>query len=183
MYLSRVPLRTPSVGAADGIVVLTGGEERLSAATALFDKGTGKRLLITGVYARITKDALKHILHGGRRFDCCVDLGFQAANTQGNAKEAARWVRMHGYRSLVVVTASYHMPRSMAEFGAEMPGIKLIPYPVAPQHFNLRGWWHDPLAFSILQWEYIKFVGSLARLELFRPSVGINPSPPNERTA
>jgi hypothetical protein len=47
---------------------------------------------------------------------------------------------------------------------------------VAPQNFNLRGWWHDPLAFSILQWEYLKFLGTLARLSLFRPTADPPPS-------
>lgn len=178
VYVSEVPVGTPHVARADGIVALTGGGDRLSAATALLEKGAGRRLLITGVHVTTTKDELRRILHAGRKFDCCVDLGFQAANTQGNARETARWARAHDYKSLILVTASYHMPRSLAEFDAEMPGIKFVPYPVAPQSFNLRGWWHDPLAFSILQWEYVKFLGSLARLALFRPTA--EPPPPSE---
>ena len=174
-YVSRVPVRTPRAARADGIVALTGGGDRLSAATVLLERGLGRRLLITGVHATTTKDALKRISHGGHRFDCCVDLGFQAENTQGNARETATWAREHNYKSLVLVTASYHMPRSLAEFGAQMPGIRLVPYPVAPPHFNLRGWWHDPLAFSVLQWEYLKYVGSLARLAIFKPHVIADP--------
>ena len=40
---------------ADGIVVLTGGGTRLDAAVALFEKGVGKRLLISGVGLATTK--------------------------------------------------------------------------------------------------------------------------------
>jgi uncharacterized SAM-binding protein YcdF (DUF218 family) len=175
-YVSKVPLRTPPIAHADGIVALTGGGDRLSAATTLLEMGAGQRLLITGVHFKTTKDELKRILHAGRKFACCVDLGFQAANTEGNAQEAAQWVVAHQYKSLILVTASYHMPRSLIEFAAEMPSVKLTPYPVAPQHFNLRGWWHDPLAFSVLQWEYVKYVGTLARLSLFRPNLAAAPS-------
>lgn len=174
-YVARVPIRTPRAVRADGIVALTGGGERLSTATALLEEGAGRRLLITGVHFRTTKDELRRMLHAGRKFDCCVDLGFQAANTQGNAKETAAWARAHGYKSLILVTASYHMPRSLTEFDADMPGVKIFPYPVVPAHFNLRGWWHDPLAFSVLQWEYIKFLGTLARLSIFRPHIMSDP--------
>jgi uncharacterized SAM-binding protein YcdF (DUF218 family) len=181
-YVSEIPVRTPPVARADGIVALTGGMDRLSVAAALLEKGAGKRLLITGVHMGTTKDALRRFnyLYAGRKFDCCVDLGFQAANTHGNAKETAAWAREHDYKSLILVTASYHMPRSLTEFGAEMPSVKFVPYPVAPEHFNLRGWWHDPLTFSILQWEYIKFVGTLARQSLFSPKLTADPPPASE---
>ena len=48
-----------------------------------------------------------------QRFDCCADLGFMAADTHGNAQETADWARAHRYKSLIVVTANYHMPRSL----------------------------------------------------------------------
>lgn len=118
---------------ADGIVALTGGGSRLDAAVALFEKGYGKRLLISGVNPHIGKDALKRRLHGKGRFDCCADLGYAAANTLGNAREAAAWVRAHHYRSILLVTSRYHMPRSIAEFHAAMPGVTVIAYPVAAE--------------------------------------------------
>ena len=83
-----------------------------------------------------------------QRFDCCADLGFSAANTHGNAAEAAAWTQAHGYHRLVIVTASYHMPRSLAEFSAEMPGVELEPWPVEPDGVDLKAWWHDPHALQ-----------------------------------
>ncbi|MBI3452025.1 MAG: YdcF family protein, partial [Rhodospirillales bacterium] len=80
----------------------------------------------------LTQADLKRLVHGGPRFDCCADLGRTAANTHGNAAETAAWVRGHHYRRLVIVTASYHMPRALREFAAEMPGVMLQPYPVEP---------------------------------------------------
>lgn len=169
VFVASLPQAEPKVGRADAIVALTGGTDRLDAATALFERGVGKRLLITGVHGSTTKQMLKHLLHGGRRFDCCADLGFQATNTHGNATEAAQWVRAHGYRSVVVVTASYHMPRSLTEFSARMPGVKLIPYPVSSGNIDVRAWWHSPVAFSVLQWEYAKYLGSVTLTSLFPP--------------
>ncbi len=154
---------------ADGIVALTGGGARLDAAEALLEEGAGKRLLISGVYPTITKNDLRRLVHGGRRFDCCADLGFSATSTHGNAAEAAAWAQAHGYRSLVVVTANYHMPRSLHEFAAQMPDMRLLPYPVAQDDVDVGEWWSDPHTLRILHVEYAKFLGSLVFTALAAP--------------
>ena len=128
---------------------------------ALLEGGVGKRLLISGVHPFITKERLKRIAHGGQRFDCCADLGFMASNTHENATETAAWTRAHGYKSLVIVTANYHMPRSLVELSADLPGIRLVPYPVDPENIEVHIWWRDPHAFRVLQGEYLKYLGSL----------------------
>jgi uncharacterized SAM-binding protein YcdF (DUF218 family) len=145
---------------ADGIVALTGGNARLDAAVALLERGAGRRLLITGVHPTTTKLELREIAHGGKRFDCCADLGRQAADTHGNAEEAAEWARDHRYKSLIVVTANYHMPRSLTEFSAAMPRERLVPYPVAPSNVDLAGWWHSPSTLHLLHSEYEKYLAS-----------------------
>jgi uncharacterized SAM-binding protein YcdF (DUF218 family) len=168
-FVTSLPKAQPKDVHADAVVALTGGTDRLDAATALFEKGVGKRLLITGVHPTTTKEALKKLVHGGARFDCCADLGFQATNTRGNASETAEWAGEHGYRSLVVVTAAYHMPRSLTEFSARMPRVKLIAYPVESENLDLDDWWHSPVVFSVLQWEYAKYLGSVTLTTLFPP--------------
>ena len=129
---------------ADGIVALTGGGARLDAAVALLESGAGKRLLITGVDLATTK-AMCGAAHGGPAFDCCADLGFAAEDTHGNAEEAAAWARAHGYRSLIIVTASYHMPRSLARVPRRMPDMTLSPIRWS-RSVDLDGWWHDARA-------------------------------------
>ncbi len=154
---------------ADGIVALTGGGARLDAAEALLEEGAGKRLLISGVYPAITKNDLRRLVHGGHRFNCCADLGFSATSTHGNAAEAATWAHAHGYRSLVVVTANYHMPRSLNEFAAQMPGMRLLAYPVAQDGVDVGEWWSDPHTLRILHVEYAKYLGSLVLTALTVP--------------
>lgn len=161
VFAESLPRRPAKLDHPDAIVALTGGGARLNAAVALFEKGIGKRLLISGVNSTTTKAELRPLVHGGPRFDCCADLGFAAANTHGNAAEAAAWAKRHHYRRLVIVTASYHMPRSLAEFSAEMPGITLEPWPVEPDGIDLKDWWHDPHAIKLLTTEYTKYLASL----------------------
>ena len=152
------PVDETKLGKADGIVALTGEDARLGPAVALLEDGAAPRLLISGVFPGTTKADLKELTHGGTHFDCCVDLGFAARDTRGNAHETARWTRAHRMRSLIVVTASYHMPRSMVEFSAAMPEVKLIAYPVEtdpPKPTFLRRWMR-------MQGEYAKFLATEA---------------------
>ena len=166
VFVAGLPGAEPASVHADAVVALTGGEDRLSAAVALFERGVGQRLLITGVHLSMTKDRLKPLLHGGRRFDCCADLGFSATNTHGNAMETAGWARAHHFKSLVVVTANYHMPRSLEEFRTAMPGERLVPYPV-PEIVAAKHWWLEPGTMRTLQYEYAKYLGSVALVAVY----------------
>ena len=149
-------------GKADAIVALTGEGGRLAPAVLLLEHGGGKRLLITGVNRATSKRNLKSLLQdAGAAFDCCADLGFAAADTRGNAEEAAQWARKHNYRSLIVVTTAYHMPRSLVEFEAQMPDVKLVPFPV-PAERTPTTW----QSLRRLHGEYLKFLASLARIGL-----------------
>ncbi len=175
VFVSRIPSEMKPIGHADGIVALTGGDVRLMAAETLFDEGkVGKRLLISGVHPGTSKSEIKKLVNGGPRFDCCTDLGFTATNTRGNALEAADWAREHHFHSLVVVTANYHMPRSLIEFADVMPNVKLMPYPVQQADVDPAAWWSNGHVFRMLQSEYIKYLGSLFVTTLFPNGLSAN---------
>lgn len=151
--------------AADAIVALTGGEGRLIAGLQLLDREKGARLLISGVHTETSRQELFEAV--GQlpvRAACCVDLGRSAENTIGNAGETAFWVSKHGYRSLIVVTATYHMPRSLMELRAVLPETTFVPYPVFPDRVRMDEWWRDGETSGVLAWEYLKFLGSSVRL-------------------
>ncbi len=177
VFVTSLP-KTPhgDLHRVQGVVALTGGDARLDAAVALFDGGVGQRLLISGVNPETTKADLKKLAHGGARFDCCADLGYAAEDTYGNAREAAAWARFHHYRSLLIVTARYHMPRSLSEFHGAMPEMTIVPYPVDPVSIDLNGWWHDPRALRVLHGEYAKFLVATALTALGRKPRGLDRS-------
>jgi uncharacterized SAM-binding protein YcdF (DUF218 family) len=154
---------------ADGIVVLTGGQTRIEEAARLLKDGRGERLLISGVNTKIGRSSLIKISGlDEQTFNCCVDLGYAALNTVGNADETRRWAEAFGYDKLIVVTASYHMPRSLAELARAMPNIELLPHPVAPDDLRHKVWWLDATTTRLLAQEYVKFLPAAIRLAVTR---------------
>ena len=151
--------------AADGIAVLTGGVARIDEAMKLLAKGKAKRVFITGVNRVTTKEELKRLAsEGDQYFACCVDIDKEARNTIDNATETARWVALHRYGSIVVVTSNYHMPRALAELERAMPGVILIPYPVVDNNVHVDRWWNYPGTTRLLLSEYLKYLPALGRL-------------------
>ena len=152
---------------ADGIVVLTGGASRVDDAIELLAEGRGKRLLITGVHrATSTRDIARAVPHRDQLLACCVDLDHSAVNTTGNATETRRWVNSQGFHSLIVVTSNYHMPRSMAELGRQLPDTKLIPFPVVSDKAHAEPWWQSLGTTRLLLSEYLKYMVVQVRMRL-----------------
>jgi uncharacterized SAM-binding protein YcdF (DUF218 family) len=96
-------------------------------------------------------------------FACCVDIGYDAIDTIGNAEETANWIHAKGYRSVLVVTNNYHMPRSLAEFAYVDPDTQFIPYPVVNTDLKNSNWFTDPNAMRVMLAEYAKVLLAGAR--------------------
>ena len=132
-FVGRATCPMPAPPPADGIVVLTGGSNRIETGMRLLANGLAPRLLVSGVLPGTSANFLAReagvdpALTLGR-----VTLGQSAISTRGNAEETAAWVRQHGIRTLIVVTAYYHMPRALTELHRALPGVTLYPAPVRP---------------------------------------------------
>lgn len=168
---AAVATREPSSDArsADGIVVLTGGARRILEAGRLLRSGKGRHLLVSGVNRQTSAKSVRKLAKiDTDLFACCVTLGYVAQNTRGNAIETRDWQRSHKFQSLIVVTASYHMPRSMAELALVMPEVELIPHPVVPKQFQASPWWLHVHSARLLAREYLKFLPSAAQYAVNR---------------
>lgn len=151
----------------DGIIVLTGGADRIDDAIRLLETGHGRRLLISGVNVQVTAEQLRRTWPGHEQaFDCCIDLDFRARNTIENALESAEWVRRNGFSTILLVTASYHMPRARLEFAEVLPGVRIEPYPVVPDRSRIEDWWREPVLVRLLASEYSKFLAASLRAAL-----------------
>lgn len=113
-------------------VVLTGSSGRIEEAVRLLERGNIDRLLISGVNIQVRARDLADIVGiRSEMLECCIELGRDALDTKGNAKEAADWAREHQYGQLIVITAEYHMPRTMLIFSKAMPEVELFPHSVS----------------------------------------------------
>lgn len=166
-FAHRVRELTPAEdpARADAIVALTGpSAERVNAAIRLLEQGKGERVLISGVNREVRRRELRAVVPGSSRlFNCCVDLGFEAENTAGNAQEIAAWARAKGYDDLIVVTSDYHMPRSLVEIRGAMPGVKLTPYAVSTPSLDNARWWRAAVTARRMTLEYMKYLVALGR--------------------
>jgi uncharacterized SAM-binding protein YcdF (DUF218 family) len=155
---------------ADGIVVLTGGTARIADALELLATGRGKRLLITGVNAGTTiADIVDKNPEYRRQLACCVDLDYSAMNTYGNAVQARLWTMAHGFRSLIVVTSAYHMPRALAELRHQLPDAALTPYPVLSERLRIEPWWSSGDTARLVASEYLKYLFAKMRMRFDSP--------------
>jgi uncharacterized SAM-binding protein YcdF (DUF218 family) len=158
-----------SSGRADAIVVLTGGELRVGAGARLLVEGRGAKLLISGVNRQTTPEDVKRISGLPERlFSCCVDIDYEAHSTSDNADQARAWAGAHRFKRVIVVTSSYHMPRSLTELRRTMPDVELIPHPVISHRLNTKRWWTDAYTARVLFAEYIKFLPAAARYRVAR---------------
>lgn len=159
----------------DAIVVLTGGSQRVQVGLRLLADGRAKKLFVSGVYPTVDVPALLHAERqapDATQLQCCIVLGHIADNTYGNAQETATWMQEERYRSLRLVTAGYHMRRSLLEFSRAMPDVRIIPNPVFPENVKQGRWWAWPGTLGLIVGEYDKYMYALAR-----PWLPIPPEP------
>jgi uncharacterized SAM-binding protein YcdF (DUF218 family) len=165
VYVWSLARSSSEPGDADAIIALTGGEGRLQAAFDLLDQDKGQRLLISGVHAETSRAKILEAAGGApRRADCCIYLGRSAENTIGNASESAFWIDTYHFKKVIIVTASYHMPRSLLELRAVLPDTEFIAYPVFPDDIHLNDWWTDSTTTGVLAGEYVKLLAATVRV-------------------
>jgi uncharacterized SAM-binding protein YcdF (DUF218 family) len=155
----------------DAIVVLTGGGVRLAEGFALLDRGLAKKMLISGVADGVDLPAVLQTLNGSPQpspaaLDCCVTLGYDARSTEGNARESLRWLGENNFTTIRLVTANYHMNRSLLEFRRVMPGIAIVPNPVFPRQVQDAYWFARPSTLFLLFNEYHKYLAAAARAKI-----------------
>ncbi|MBP9753341.1 MAG: YdcF family protein, partial [Proteobacteria bacterium] len=117
----------------------------------LFEKNMANCLYISGLNA---DTSLKNVLKALKKEHlntACVFYDF-AKNTDENAKKTAEWIRKRQIKSVLLVTESLHMKRSLLLLSTESPSIRIIPYPVDRSFSN-----NKLNSFLLIFQEFLKF--------------------------
>ncbi len=138
----------------NAIVVLTGGSNRIPQGIELLKAGVGQKLFITSVHENYKKSSVT--TNGKYHEDIILDTN--AIDTYGNAVNAQKWMVENNYRSALVVTSNYHLPRAMIHFYRVMPAVEFDGYPVDSILNNTEKWWLSYQNWRLLIRSYIKFV-------------------------
>jgi uncharacterized SAM-binding protein YcdF (DUF218 family) len=173
-FAASLPAAVPDPDThTDAIVVLTGGSERIETGLKLLADGRADRLFISGVGGQTRAGELLSRAARDPELGARIALG-SATNTPGNAIETAEWANANGVSSIRLVTAAYHMRRSLLELHGAMPAATIIPHPVFPATVK-SDWWRWPGTASLIAREYTKFALTWIRQqlaldeEIFRP--------------
>ena len=176
-YVASMPTEPQtSTVKVDAAIVLTGGAARIEHGFARVSEGVADQLFISGVNDETTpehiimtvKQSVKNIS------DEQVTLGYKARSTIGNAMEAGWWIGENRITSIRLITANYHMPRSLLEFNDSLPAdIHIITDPVFPDGFDISRWLSDSNSRRLVMSEYHKFIASYIRHWILKLEVSL----------
>ena len=156
-------LKYSTIPSADGIVVLTGGSERLPTALSLLKNRKAPKMLISGVNSKVSMGALFGRID--EEYLNRIELGYEADNTFENALETQKWAQKNNLQSILLVTSFYHMPRSLFELRTHIPDIAIYPVPVFMQ--TEQHWTYTRSAWLVFV-EYNKFIVRFVQLLIRR---------------
>jgi uncharacterized SAM-binding protein YcdF (DUF218 family) len=165
LFVHAMPTQSvpPSV-TTDAIVVLTGGNGRVERGFDMLAQGAAPVLLVSGVGQSVTLREMLQAHASAQTRQQISDRGasivfdYVARTTQSNANEAAKFVRERGYHSIRLITAHYHMPRSLAEMQAALPDVDMVADPVFPDGFARDQWWRHKNSRALILSEFHKSI-------------------------
>lgn len=170
-YLNPLDQALPSA-TADAIIVLTGGRDRIKYGIDLYRRGKGKLLLITGVHKDVRLQDLfpKRTFPDQERLKEVAFLDYEASNTIENAQRARDWILNRDVQSVILVTADFHMRRSLLEFHQRLDNVKIYSYPVPDAIYERSSVEEEETSkstqdrkFFLVLKEYHKYIGALGR--------------------
>lgn len=149
------------------IVVLTGGNNRISEGLRLLSQKKSPTLMISGVQKGTPLQAvIKASGYQGAVNHRRIALDYNSTTTVENARNVAKWCRQKKISSIRLVTANYHMKRTLIEFNHSLKNVKIIPHAVNPLDSSRNSWCKDYKVFCLYMNEYHKYLGALIRMNV-----------------
>ncbi len=145
---------------ADAIVILTGdGLTRVDTALELLARGAAPTVLVSGgvddpPYAIDAQTVRRHLIERGVNPAILKEPEMASTNTRASAVNVCAIATLYGWRSILLVTSAYHMPRAVLTFVAVMreqpTPLHLVPVAVS------QPWWDAADRAALLAGEFDK---------------------------
>lgn len=179
-FISKLPKEPLSDEVkVEALVVLTGGKGRIEHGLAMLADNVAPVLFISGVESRVTEEKILHDNTTTTVREHIRDTGGEividriAHSTVSNADQTAAFLRKRNIHRIRLITADYHMLRSVHEFHAAMPELEIIQDPVFPEGFQRENWWKDMNTRHLMLSEFYKYIAVIAR-DLIRPTKSLS---------
>jgi uncharacterized SAM-binding protein YcdF (DUF218 family) len=152
---NRFP-RPASGKTADAILILAGGDKRILTGLEAFRTGLGRQLHVVGTGHSVVPAS---IIPGYDRLPASeqgrIHLEGWSETTLENAISAKSIVRESGYRSLILVTSDYHMPRAFLALRKAVPdSVAISVIPVRSEWKGGDARWRKAKLFLVEAWKY-----------------------------
>ncbi len=154
----------------DVVLCLAGGKGRIPAAVELWQKlksirasGQAPVLFLSGVGLHANEETLieqgiaKEVVRSMRKEEVVFEN--VSTNTFENAEIFTSFQRQKQWKNVVLVTAGYHMRRSLDILRKTIgTDVNIYSYTVGAENFDRNGWHRDPYAVRVTMIEYIKWL-------------------------
>lgn len=156
------------------LVVLTGGSGRVEHGLRMLAAGAAPVLFISGVGEQVTEEEILSAHADASTRERIYETGGElvldhiARSTVSNADQTAEFLRVRKIQSIRLITADYHMRRSLREFRSAMPDMQIVPDPVFPEGFRRNEWWQHENTRRLVFSEFYKYLAVLVR-DALRP--------------
>lgn len=142
----------------DAIIVLTGGKSRIHLANEIFKLHHEKYFFISGTNPKTTIQQIITHYNIPESQQHNLIISSLSTSTAGNAIESKLLLQSIKATKVLLVTANYHMPRSLWHFQQHLPDIEFFPHPSFSDNVEDstgKGWY-------ILYVEYLKMLRDIA---------------------
>ncbi len=146
---------------ADVIVVLSGDDERVGHAVALYKQGLADYMIMSGGLSSVPSTMAANMKRQARGMGVPAEhilLESQSLHTYQHPLLVAPLLRENGFTSAIIVSSPYHMRRVAMLFDRtfKRSGVKLMYCPVTDSWFNPDIWWQSPAGRRVVRLEYMK---------------------------
>lgn len=159
------PSDAPGCGAADAIVVVSGGDTnaRTTRGIELYKSGWANTLVFSGAAqdqeGPSNAAAMQQIALEAGVPEAAILLDEDARNTQQNASNVTSLFKENDLHDIIVVTSGYHERRAMLEFEKRAEGGMIRSAPVTEDKDWSWYWWATPRGWWLAGSELVKIVG------------------------